>query len=217
MVIEEISSGDKMRLIARFQAEMLCNRNVHVSTSWLDTVLRSFNAYSETCSINCNHIYQKWINSDLNKMAYDFAPYPGATCAMGTLQKVQGPMIMQVMSVKDVAHPDVHEEDEDAMVDAEREQEGAEATQMSTQQTQSNRSTAPSSTANRFKKASRYLSLELFDGYCSHRAFEYQLWPTISLEQLTPGSKVLLKGTIQIASGVFLLKHDNLEVLGGKA
>ncbi|XP_053323068.1 recQ-mediated genome instability protein 1 [Spea bombifrons] len=64
-------------------------------------------------------------------------------------------------------------------------------------------------------KPTRMLMLQLTDGTQQIQGMEYQPVPTLNA-YLSPGTKILLQGTIVCRLGVLLLKSENVKVLGGE-
>ncbi|KAM5193556.1 recQ-mediated genome instability protein 1 isoform 1-T3 [Mantella aurantiaca] len=64
-------------------------------------------------------------------------------------------------------------------------------------------------------KPSRMLMLQLTDGTQNVQGMEYQSVPALHVG-LSPGTKILLQGTISCRLGVLLLKPENVKVLGGE-
>ncbi|XP_075067156.1 recQ-mediated genome instability protein 1 isoform X2 [Mixophyes fleayi] len=64
-------------------------------------------------------------------------------------------------------------------------------------------------------KPSRMLMLQLTDGTQNIQGMEYQSVPVLHTS-LSPGTKILLQGTISCRLGVLLLKPENVKVLGGE-
>lgn len=64
-------------------------------------------------------------------------------------------------------------------------------------------------------KGKRMLLLHLTDGTQSVQATEYALIPLLNLDIL-PGSKILIKGPVECRKGVFLLRPNNMQLLGGE-
>ncbi|XP_018417130.1 PREDICTED: recQ-mediated genome instability protein 1 [Nanorana parkeri] len=64
-------------------------------------------------------------------------------------------------------------------------------------------------------KPSRMLMLQLSDGTQNVQGMEYQSVPALHVG-LSPGTKILLQGTINCRLGVLLLKPENVKVLGGE-
>lgn len=64
-------------------------------------------------------------------------------------------------------------------------------------------------------KPSRMLMLQLTDGVQNVQGMEYQSVPALHVG-LSPGTKILLQGTISCRLGVLLLKSENVKVLGGE-
>ena len=190
---------ERVQTLARFRAQLACQKFVHVPDTWLDQALESFNAYVPNSAINVNHLYKKWLNTDLRKIPFQHSPYPQISGQWGQISQIQGPMVMQVFSIKDVSKPDIQDQDEDALLDVEKEQEGRQS--QPTHQSQKNRS----------------LSFKLFDGKREHRALEYLHLKGFKEEECTAGCKLLLKGNMEVSSGIILLKPGNWELLGGKS
>ena len=60
------------------------------------------------------------------------------------------------------------------------------------------------------------LKLELSDGFSTVTALEHEyLGNKISEHNLHPGTKIRLKGTLNVRRGVILLSPKNVEILGG--
>ncbi|XP_045131379.1 recQ-mediated genome instability protein 1-like isoform X3 [Portunus trituberculatus] len=65
------------------------------------------------------------------------------------------------------------------------------------------------------EKADRMLILELTDGTTVVEGMEYRPTPNLSVN-LSPGTKVLVYGTIKVRRGILFLTQQNITVLGGK-
>ncbi|XP_071800914.1 recQ-mediated genome instability protein 1-like [Asterias amurensis] len=177
-------------------------RHVPVIDEWtvecLDWLKQEYQGQNITSDEMKQNVYDQWLDSDLNEIA---APSLPQNISQQKKTLLSGNYALQINSLQDVSMPAYGQlvklqgkENENVLVCA-------------TQQTQQ--------TQNKFEpKSNRMLMLQLTDGHQSLEGMEYQPIPGLSVDT-SPGTKIMVCGTVQCRLGVLLLTAQSVQVLGG--
>ncbi|MPC13790.1 RecQ-mediated genome instability protein 1 [Portunus trituberculatus] len=177
----------------------LTNRHITVPEDWLtaciDWVLSEYS--QNKVPFIQEQVYQEWLHADLTEL--------GTCCLPPQIQDhlsttISGYFPLQMNSVRDISEPAYAQ-----LLKV----EGTDNENTTVSATQSHMTQAAR------EKADRMLILELTDGTTVVEGMEYRPTPNLSVN-LSPGTKVLVYGTIKVRRGILFLTQQNITVLGGK-
>ncbi|KAM8960579.1 recQ-mediated genome instability protein 1 [Pelodytes ibericus] len=174
--------------------------HVKVPDQWLEACiswLQQENSSSLSQAEINKQVFEQWLLTDLRDLQFPILPY-----GMLESQKweLNGYYAVQLDSLVDVSLPAYSQLQKLRGRDNTNEQVTA-TTQASQKPWEA--------------KPNRMLMLQLTDGTQQIQGMEYRPLPTLN-SNLSPGTKILLQGTIVTRLGVLLLKSENVRVLGGE-
>lgn len=179
----------------------LTNRHITVPEDWLtaciDWVLSEYSR--NNVPFIQEQVYQEWLHADLTELGTCCLPPQVQDQASTT---ITGYFPLQMNLVRDISEPAYAQLLKVEGTD--NENTAVSATQDHRMQTQAAR-----------EKADRMLMLELTDGTTVVEGMEYRPAPNLSVN-LSPGTKVLVYGTVKVRRGILFLTQQNISVLGGK-
>lgn len=176
----------------------LTNRHINVPDDWLtaciDWVISEY--AQQNVPFIQDKVYQEWLHADLTELATSCLP-PQVTEQASTT--ISGHFPLQINSVRDISEPAYAQ-----LLKV----EGADTENTTVSATQDHRTTWE-------RKAERMLMLELTDGSTVVEGMEYRAAPNLSVS-LSPGTKVMVYGSVKVRRGILFLAQHNITVLGGK-
>uniref|UniRef100_A0A0P4WAD2 RecQ-mediated genome instability protein 1 n=1 Tax=Scylla olivacea TaxID=85551 RepID=A0A0P4WAD2_SCYOL len=177
----------------------LTNRHITVPEDWLsaciDWVLSEYS--QNNVPFIQEQVYQEWLHADLTELGTCCLP-PQTQDQPSTT--ITGYFPLQMNLVRDISEPAYAQ-----LLKV----EGADTENTTVSATQNHM------TQTAREKADRMLMLELTDGTTVVEGMEYRPAPNLSVN-LSPGTKVLVYGTIKVRRGILFLTQQNITVLGGK-
>ncbi|KAM4709935.1 recQ-mediated genome instability protein 1 isoform 1-T2 [Discoglossus pictus] len=174
--------------------------HIKVPDQWLEACIswiQQENGSSLSQAEINKQVYEQWLLTDLRDLEYAILP---AGILESLKIELNGFYALQVDSLVDVSQPAYSQLQKLRGRDNVNEQVTA-ATQASQKPWEA--------------KPTRMLMLQLTDGTQQIQGMEYRPLPVLNAN-LSPGTKILLQGTIVCRLGVLLLKPENLKVLGGE-
>lgn len=176
----------------------LSRRHIGVPDDWLGACIEwVLSEYPQrNVSFIQDKVYQEWLHANLCELATSCLPLQVQERAPTT---ISGHFALQINSVRDISEPAYSQ-----LLKV----EGADTENTSVSATQDPRAAWE-------RKAERMLMLELTDGTTVVEGMEYRSAPNLNVG-LSPGTKVLVYGTIMMRRGILFLTQQNITVLGGK-
>ncbi|RWS10185.1 recQ-mediated genome instability protein 1-like protein, partial [Dinothrombium tinctorium] len=194
-------SADKFNELKRELSE----KHINVSDEWLQSTINSFGI---SANINVNHIYRKWLNSDLRMNICDHICCDHFSSNAFDLslarREIHGFHCVQLISVENSSAPLIDEYNAFLELDDDKNED---------LYSQTTEKEVEEFRAKSKVKGPRLLSFILTNGKCEFKAIEYK--PIDFLNDSLPiGLKLLLKGPLEIQMGIMFLTCQNVEILG---
>lgn len=185
----------------RVETWLLATWHVKVPLMWLEACVswiqeENNNVNLSQAQIN-KQVFEQWLLTDLRDLEHPLLPASILEVPKGELN---GFYALQINSLVDVSQPAYSQIQKLRGKNTTNDQVTAE-----TQVTQKPWEAKPS----------RMLMLQLTDGITQIQGMEYQSIPALH-SNLSPGTKILIYGSISFRLGVLLLKAENVKVLGGE-
>ncbi|XP_057307565.1 recQ-mediated genome instability protein 1-like [Hydractinia symbiolongicarpus] len=160
-------------------------------------------------------VYEQWLLSDLREIAEVSFP-PSLSSIKGT-KTIGGIFAVQVNSIIDIGHSAYSQLQKIKGQELDYNEEGEEEDNTKEFFKRGTKTANTRDTTKWKEVSSRMLFMELHDGCQSVKGLEYQPIKHLNIENIMPGAKVLLTGLLTIRDGMFLLKAENIKLLGGNS
>ncbi|KAG0729579.1 RecQ-mediated genome instability protein 1 [Chionoecetes opilio] len=176
----------------------LSTRHITVPEDWLTACVEwALTEYAQrNVSFIQEKVYQEWLHADLTELATSCLP-PQIQDQLSTT--ISGHFPLQITSIRDISEPAYGQ-----LLKV----EGADTENTTVSATQDYRTA-------RERKPERMLMLQLSDGTTRVEGMEYRPASNLNIN-LSPGTKVLVFGSIKVRRGILFLTQQNITVLGGK-
>lgn len=199
--------------------DFLKKRFIKVQTEWceacLEWIAEENNGLPNLNELT-NLVYEQWLLADLREIA---APtFHSEIREKKGFQVLQGSYCAQVNSVIDIGHSAYSQLSKikgNEIDDVGDDEEDDNLKQFFRGKQGEKKSANHANSKWQKETFSRMLFMEIHDGHQIVEAIEYKPISHLSIENVTPGIKVLLTGPITLRDGLMLLKPNNIKLLGG--
>ncbi|XP_075405957.1 recQ-mediated genome instability protein 1 [Tenrec ecaudatus] len=188
-------------IVSRAETWLSATWHIKVPPMWLEACINwiqeeNHNVTLSQAQIN-KQVFEQWLLTDLRDLEHPVLPDDILEIPKGELT---GFYALQINSLVDVSQPAY-----------------SQIQKLRGRNTTNDHVTAETQVPQRpwEAKPSRMLMLQMTDGILQIQGMEFQPIPTLH-SGLPPGTKILIYGNISYRLGVFLLKPENVKVLGGE-